>query len=86
LNQRALLAGELSESQVRRHGALPADRASDETQLGLLEPETRELISDTERLHRRIARLDEAWRDQLAAPSPARAFQDQIGRAFGRMA
>jgi regulator of CtrA degradation len=85
LNQRALFSGELSENQVRLHGALPPDRAADESQLALLEPETRELIADTERLHRRIARLDEAWRDQLAVGSPARAFQDQIGRAFGRM-
>ena len=85
LNQRALLAGELSESQVRRHGALPADRASDEAQLGLLEPETRELIAETERLHQRIARLDEAWRADFEVDSPARAFQDRIGRAFGRL-
>ncbi|MFO6447945.1 DUF1465 family protein [Erythrobacter sp. NE805] len=86
LNQRALFSGELSENQVRLHGALPPDRAADESQLALLEPETRELIADTERLHRRIARLDEAWRQQIEARSPVRAFQDQIGRAFGRMA
>ncbi len=84
LNQRALFAGELSENQVRMHGALPPDRAADESQLALLEPETRELIADTERLHRRIARLDEARRQQLEANSPVRAFQDRIGHAFGR--
>jgi len=85
LNQRALLAGELSENQVRLHGALPPDRASDETQLALLEPETRELIADTERLHQRIARLDEAWRADFEATSPVRAFQDRIGRELGRL-
>jgi len=84
LNQRALFQGELSESQVRLHGALPADRLSDDAQLALLEPETRELIADTERLHRRIARLDEAWRQDLETTSPARAFQDRIGQTFGR--
>jgi regulator of CtrA degradation len=84
LNQRALLAGELTENQVRLHGALPPDRGADDTQLALLEPETRELIADTERLHRRIARLDEAWRADFEAPSPARAFQDRIGRELGR--
>ena len=84
LNQRALFSGELSENQVRLHGALPPDRGSDERQLALLEPETRALIADTERLHQRIARLDEAWRQRFELPSPARAFQDRIGREFGR--
>lgn len=84
LNQRALFSGELSENQVRLHGALPPDRASDEAQLALLEPETRELIADTEKLHRRIARLDEAWRGHFEMASPARAFQDRIGRELGR--
>lgn len=84
LNQRALFSGELSENQVRLHGALPPDRASDEAQLALLEPETRELIADTEKLHQRIARLDEAWRSHFEMASPARAFQDRIGRELGR--
>lgn len=85
LNQRALFSGELSENQVRLHGALPPDRGSDQRQLALLEPETRELIGDTEKLHRRIARLDEAWRQHFAMASPARAFQERIGREFGRI-
>lgn len=84
LNQRALFQGELSENQVRLHGALPPDRGSDEKQLALLEPETRELIADTEKLHQRIARLDEAWRQHFEMASPARAFQDRIGRELGR--
>jgi regulator of CtrA degradation len=85
LNQRALFSGELTENQVRLHGALPADRAADDTQLALLEPETRELIADTERLHQRIARLDEAWRSHFEMASPVRAFQDRIGRELGRL-
>jgi regulator of CtrA degradation len=85
LNQRALLAGELSANQVRLHGALPPDRAADETQLALLEPETRDLIADTEKLHQRIARLDEAWRADFEAASPVRAFQDRLGRELGRL-
>jgi regulator of CtrA degradation len=84
LNQRALFAGELSANQVRLHGALPPDRGSDAGQLALLEPETRALIADTEKLHQRIARLDEAWRQQLEMTSPARAFQERIGRELGR--
>lgn len=85
LNQRALFQGELSENQVRLHGALPPDRGSDEGQLALLEPETRDLIADTERLHQRIARLDEAWRQHFDIASPVRAFQDRIGREMGRL-
>ncbi|QDH35926.1 DUF1465 family protein [Porphyrobacter sp. YT40] len=84
LNQRALFSGELSENQMRLHGALPPDRGSDEAQLALLEPEIRALIADTEKLHQRIARLDEAWRQHFEMTSPARAFQDRIGRELGR--
>ena len=85
LNQRAFFSGDLSEHQVRNHGALPADRLSDATQLELLEPETRALIAETEALHRRIARLDTAWRNGFDMGSPARAIQQRIGRQFGRM-
>ena len=85
LNQRALFSGELSENQVRLHGALPADRGADEAQLALLEPETRALIANTEKLHRRIARLDEAWRQHCDMASPVRVFQDRIGRELGRL-
>jgi regulator of CtrA degradation len=83
LNQRALFAGELNENQMRRHGALPPDRVSDPQYLAMLEPETRTLIAETEQLHRRIARLDKAWRQRFEMNSPARAFQDRIGRELG---
>lgn len=86
LNQRALFQGELSENQVRLHGALPPDRGSDEGQLALLEPETRALIADTEKLHQRIARLDEAWRQHFEMTSPVQAFQERLGREIGRFA
>ncbi|MFN3865037.1 MAG: DUF1465 family protein [Erythrobacter sp.] len=85
LNQRALFSGELPESTVRLHGALPPDRGSDARHLALLEPETRALIAETERLHQRIARLDEAWRQHFHMSSPARAFQERIGREIGRL-
>lgn len=84
LNQRAFFSGELSEKQVRLHGSLPEDRPSEVEQLERLEPETRELIAETERLHRRIARLDNAWRQKFElSNSPARAFQERIGRELG---
>ncbi len=83
LNQRAFFSGELSERQVRLHGSLPADREAEEAQLALLDPETRALILETEALHRRIARLDTAWRQGFEMASPVRAFQARIGREFG---
>lgn len=84
LNQRAFFSGEMSENQVRNHGALPPDRPADPLQLELLEPETVALIEETEALHRRIARLDAAWRQGFEMGSPARAFQEMIGREWGR--
>ncbi len=80
LNQRAFFAGELNEQQVRKHGALPEDRAADPLQLERLEPETCALIGETEKLHQRIARLDEAWRQNFEMNSPARAFQGRLER------
>lgn len=80
LNQRAFFTGELSENQVRRHGSLPADRETDPKALAMLEPETRDLIAETERLHERIARLDEAWRSGFEMASPARAIHSRLER------
>jgi len=80
LNQRAFFSGELSEKQVRRFGTLPDDRAADPASLATLEPETRELIAETERLHQRIARLDEAWRGGFEMASPARAIHSRLKR------
>ena len=80
LNQRAFFSGELRERQVRQHGTLPPDRKADPAALALLEPETRELIDDTEKLHQRIARLDEAWRSGFEMASPARAIHSRLER------
>ena len=51
--------------------------------LAALEPATRELIAETERLHRRIARLDEAWRTGFEMASPARAIHSRLKRRLG---
>lgn len=80
LNQRAFFSGELSERQVRQHGTLPPDRKADPAALALLEPETQELIDETEKLHQRIARLDEAWRSGFEMASPARAIHSRLER------
>ncbi|UAB77947.1 DUF1465 family protein [Erythrobacter sp. SCSIO 43205] len=82
LNQRAYFSGELNAEQVRKHGTLPTDRPSDPKALASLEPPTRELIAETERLHERIARLDEAWRSGFEMTSPARAYRSQLERRF----
>lgn len=82
LNQRAFFSGELSESQVRKHGTLPPDRPTDPKALEVLESGTRDLIAETERLHKRIARLDEAWRSGFEMASPARAIHSRLMRRF----
>ncbi len=82
LNQRAFFSGELSETQVRRHGALPPNRPSDAKALAMLNPGTRELIGESERLHDRVARLDEAWRSGFEAASPAHALTQRIERSL----
>jgi regulator of CtrA degradation len=80
LNQRAFFSGELSEQQVRLHGTLPADRPADEKALAVLEPATRDLIAESEQLHKRIARLDAAWRSGFEMASPARAIHSRLER------
>ncbi|KEO90227.1 AraC family transcriptional regulator [Erythrobacter longus] len=80
LNQRAFFSGELTEKQVRLHGTLPEDRPSDQRALAVLEPATRDLISESEQLHQRIARLDEAWRSGFEMASPARAIHSRLER------
>ncbi|MHA7819350.1 MAG: DUF1465 family protein [Erythrobacter sp.] len=86
LNQRAFFSGELTENQVRQHGTLPADRPADPKALGVLEPATCELIAETERLHERIARLDEAWRCGFEMASPARAIHSRLKRRLQDLA
>lgn len=83
LNQRAFYSGELSETQLRRHGALPVERASDPDNIAMLEPETQALIRESEELHARIARLDHAWRNADADhDAPVQALQGRIAKAF----
>lgn len=84
LNQRAYLAGELSEAQLRRHNALPEERAADPANLEALEPETRALIRESEDLHARVARLDrEMRRSEAPAKAPVQAMQHRLAEAFG---
>ena len=84
LNQRAFFSGDLTEQQLRTHSKLPEDRDSDERDLVLLEIPTRELIDETIQLHRRIARLDRAWRDGFETRTGIRALHERIGQAMMR--
>lgn len=83
LNQRAFFAGELSETQVRRCGTLAQDRPSDAVQMAQLQPATRALIRESERLYARAHRLDGQLRSD-AEDGPARALQGQLSNTFGR--
>lgn len=83
LNQRAYMAGELSEFQLERCGNLPASRAPDPAQLDHLLPETCALIRETEALHARVARLDAQQRElREEERGPAGALQRRIANAF----
>lgn len=84
LNQRAFMAGELNERQLQQHGALPRDRASEPDQLALLAARTRQLIAESERLHARVARLDEQQRQEATAGTqPVRQLHKKLLSAFG---
>ena len=83
LNQRAYYSGEMSRLQVLRHGRLGEDRPSDPENMKVLEPATRALIRDTERLHERVARLDEEQRQlENSAADPVSALRGRIAEAF----
>ena len=82
LNQRAYLAGDMTEFQLRRHGALPEDRPSDPDALMLLELGTQELIEETEAIHSRVARLDRAWRERFEMkPAAILRLRERLGFA-----
>lgn len=82
LNQRAFLAGEMSENQLRKHGNLPEDRLPKYADVGQLELGTRELIDDTVQLHSRIARLDNAWREDFLMRPDVHVMRDRLGRSL----
>ena len=83
LNQRAFFNNELSALQLLRRNKLTEDRPSDMANLSVLEPETRALIEETERLHARVSRLDTEWREQEDGDgAPVQQLQDRIATAF----
>lgn len=82
LNQRAYFSGELDDAQLRRHGALPADQPSRDEDIDRLDPISRELVDETIRLHRRIYRLDTAWRSDFDTHPGVQAMHERLGRAM----
>ncbi|TCD04111.1 DUF1465 family protein [Erythrobacteraceae bacterium CFH 75059] len=85
LNQRAFLAGEITERQLHLHGALPPDRDADPQQIAHLDDAARALISASQHLHARLARLDRMQRETLnakAPPAPVHHLQQKLMSAF----
>lgn len=84
LNHRAYLAGEMTAEQLHLHGRLPEDRYPAPGDMDLLETATRDLIDETVQLHRRIARLDRAWRDNFRVRPSVHMLHERIGRSMSR--
>ncbi|MGH6787722.1 MAG: DUF1465 family protein [Novosphingobium sp.] len=80
LNHRAYFAGELSEFQLRRRGRLADFPVADAERIGLLQPETRELVGATERFYARLLRLDRGWRERDSElPSALAQLRGRLG-------
>lgn len=86
LNRRAFFNGEMTEFQLRRHGRLPDDRPADPDNLAWLEPEIRDLIRASAKLHARIARLDRAWNSGFEMYPPAiLRLRERLDRRMGEI-
>jgi regulator of CtrA degradation len=82
LNQRAYLAGELSELQLHRYGQLTPERPADKMHRpGLISPENRRLIQATEHFYARLLRLDREWRER-DPHTTVDALRKRIGSAL----
>lgn len=83
LNQRAYLAGELSDVQLKQHGRLPGERPALPGMLQKLDPETQTIVRHSVELYERVERLDRDWREGAdAASSPVGAMQGRLEQAF----
>ena len=82
LNQRAFLAGELSEFQLRRHGRLPPPLPpSDPENQTLLDEELYDIVMRTELFYARVGRLDHDWHDRFAMrPAAIHRLRDRLGQ------
>jgi len=86
LNQRAYFRGEMTEFQLRRHGRLPVQPASDPEHLAHLGPDVRDLVERTRLFYDRIARIDEGWRARFAMqPAAIHRLRQRLGEAVGAL-
>jgi regulator of CtrA degradation len=87
LNRRAYFSGELSDFQLRRQGRLSAvPSRSDPEQTAMLDPQTRQLITATERFYERLLRLDAGWREAepMAPPGAIARLRARVGHGAAR--
>ena len=85
LNHRAYMAGELSDTQLEHCGTLPEERQADADNLARLEPETRALIEESERLHARVARIDAEYRMARSNSQPSCGqLHERLERQFAQ--
>jgi regulator of CtrA degradation len=73
LNHRAYFSGEISEFQLRRHGHLPPPVPSGET--WRLPEDVVQLVTASERLYARVARLQAAWARDRGLPGQPSAIE-----------
>ncbi len=84
LNHRAWFAGEISATQLRRHGRLVTHfPESDPKIVGRLPADLGALIGESEQLYARIQRLEDAWRDER--PPQKAAIDTLRDRLAGHM-
>ncbi len=85
LNQRAFLAGQMSDQQWERHTHLPPDRAPSAEMMDLLDLATQSLVAETQRLHARVARLDREYRaKRRASPPSIGSIHERLDRHFAQ--
>lgn len=84
LNQRAYLAGEISEFQLRHHGRLPpAQPEPDRNEIALLPPYIADIVDRSVSLYARVERLDKAWRHRFELqPAAVHRLRQRLGYAF----
>ncbi|MFB0612591.1 DUF1465 family protein [Aurantiacibacter poecillastricola] len=86
LNQRAFLAGELTEFQLRQHGTLPTSPpAGDDDDLALLPAAVAEIAERTIAFYRRLERVDPASRSMIRVePVAFDHLRERLGQAVAR--
>ncbi|WP_338241284.1 DUF1465 family protein [Aurantiacibacter hainanensis] len=84
LNQKAYLAGEISEFQLRHHGRLPPAQPSlSVDDLAVLPIYVRDLVDRSVAFYERVERLDGGWRQRFEPrPAAVHRLRERLGYAF----